>query len=174
MSGSRPALDPLTAATVTVAAVILVNKPVYPLYVWYLVGNGVQASLGTWIATPFIFAIPFLARYSPLAARIALPLIGTFDTLFETKLFGQASGTELFFADCIMLVALSFRAEEKWWQRAMAVLVFAVFVASRYLVGSPLHSWTASDLATLLGLNSFAVACLMVFIAIRYSTVRRD
>ncbi len=169
----RPILDPLTQATVTVAWVIVLNKPFYPLYVWYLVGNGVTASLGTLISAPLFLAIPLLARRSPFMARIALPVVGTFDTLFETKLFGQASGTELFFAACIMLLALSCRAEEKWWQRGMAVLVFAVFVFSRSHLGPPLHFWTDSDLAILFNLNAFAFASLMTFIALRYSGIPR-
>jgi len=174
MAEPRPPLDPLTQATVTFAWVIFLNKPFYPLYVWYLVGNGVVTSLASLISAPFFIAIPFIARRSPLAARTALPLVGTFDTLFETKLFGQSSGTELFFAACIMLAALSFRAEEKWWQRVMAALGFAVFVFSRSYIGPPLHVWTAGDLAVLFNLNAFAVASLMAFIALRYAGIPRD
>lgn len=173
MGETRNATDPLTQATVTVSWVIFINKPFYPLYVWYLVDSGVMASLGTLLAAPFFLAIPFLARYSPLAARIALPLVGTFDTLFETKLFGQSSGTELFFAACIMLVALSFRVEEKWWQRGMAALLFAVFVFSRYYIGMPLHIWSDADLSVLFNLNAFAVAGLTCFIALRYAGIQR-
>ena len=49
----RAPLDPLTQATVTLAWVIALNKPFYPLYVWYLVGNGVVASLATMLAANF-------------------------------------------------------------------------------------------------------------------------
>lgn len=35
--------DALTQATATAAWVILLNKPFYPLYVWRLVGSGVEA-----------------------------------------------------------------------------------------------------------------------------------
>lgn len=170
---ARLSPDPLTQATVTVAWVIVLNKPFYPLYVWYLLGNGIVASLGTLLSAPFFLAIPFVARRFPLAARIALPLVGTFDTLFETKLFGQGSGTELFFAACIMLVALSFKAEEKWWQRGMSILVFAVFVFSRGFIGEPLYAWTASDLAILFNLNAFAVASLLAFVSLRYAGTQR-
>ncbi|MGV4792026.1 hypothetical protein [Rhizobium sp. F40D2] len=173
MNETRQSLDPLTRATVAVAWVIAANKPFYPVYVWYLVGNGVAASLGTLIAAPFFLAIPLLARRSPLAARIALPLVGTVDTLFETKLFGQSSGTELFFAACILLVSLSFREHEKWWQRGMTVLVFALFILSRRYVGSPLHIWADADLAVLFDLNAFAVASLMAFVTLRYAGVSR-
>lgn len=174
MTGAeRSALDPLTQATVTVAWVIVLNKPFYPLYVWYLVGDGVAASLGSLITAPFFLAIPYLARHSGLAARVALPLLGTLDTLFETKLFGSAAGTELFFAACILLVALSFRADESWWQRGAAVFVFAIFVISRNWIGMPLHIWDQSDLSTLLNLNAFAVASLTAFIALRYAGIVR-
>jgi Kef-type K+ transport system membrane component KefB len=171
MTRARPPLDPLTQASVTIAWVICGNKPFYPLYVWYLVGDGVTASLGTLLAAPLFLAIPLIARRAPTAARIALPLVGTLDTLFATKLFGTGSGTELFLAPCIMLVALSFRAEEAWWQRGLAAFVFLAFVFSRYAIGPSLHVWKDVDLSTLLNLNAFAVASLMAFVAIRYSGI---
>ncbi|QND46025.1 hypothetical protein HB780_10035 (plasmid) [Rhizobium lusitanum] len=172
MSGLRTSPDSLTRASITIAWVIIANKPFYPLYVWWLLGNGIVASLFTLIAAPFFLAIPFLASRSPLAARIALPVIGTIDTLFETKLFGAGSGTALFLAPCIMLAALSFHAEEKWWQRGVTAFIFLVFVISRMSVGEPFHTWADADLSILLNLNAFAVASLMAFIALRYAGVR--
>ncbi|SFB62912.1 hypothetical protein SAMN03159496_06110 [Rhizobium sp. NFR07] len=171
MRAQKASLDPLTRATVTIAWVICLNKPFYPIYVWYLVGHGVSTSLGSLLAAPAYLAIPFLARRSPIAARAALPLVGAFDTLFETQLFGQASGTELFFGACIMLVAVSFRADEKWIQRGLAVVVFAVFFLSRHSGGPPYYGWSGADLAALSNLNIFAVACLMAFIAMRYAGI---
>lgn len=165
-------LDPLTQASITVAWVILLNKPFYPLYIWYLVGSGVSASLATLIAMPFYLAIPLIARRSPFLARVALPIVGTLDTFFETKLFGHASGTELFFAACIMLVALSFCDRERWWQRGLAVAVFVIFLISRNVIGTPLHIWPDADLAILFNLNALAVASLMTFIALRYAGKR--
>lgn len=162
-------LDPLTRATVTVAWVIFLNKPFYPLYVWYLVGHGITASLATLISAPFFFAVVLVAKRSPLASRILLPAVGTLDTAFETTLFGQGAGTELFFAACIMLVALSFRPQEKIWQYAMTIFVFCVFVASRTFNGQPWYPWSAGELSTLLNLNIFAVASLLAFIALRYA-----
>jgi hypothetical protein len=166
--------DELTRASVTVAWVIVANKPFYPVYVWWLVGSGTQASLGTLVSVPFFLLVPFLARRAPLWARVALPLVGTVDTLFETKLFGYASGTELFLAPCMMLVALSFRPTEAWWQRGSAALVFVAFVVAHGRLGEPLHVWGAEELSTLFSINAFAVASLMAFVAIRYAGVRRD
>lgn len=169
MTASRPQFDTRTQAAITIAWVIILNKPFYPLYVWYLTGTGVIQSLATLLAAPLYFAIPFIARRSALAARTALPLIGTLDTLFETKLFGQGSGTELFFAACIMLVSVCFEGREKWWQRGCAVLVFAVFLFSRWSIGAPLHVWSDEHLASLFTLNAFAVASLMAFVALRFA-----
>lgn len=166
--------DPLAQAAVTVAWVILLNKPVYPFYVWYLAGEGVFASLGTLVAVPFYLGVVFLVRRSALAARIALVLAGTADTLFETKLFGQGAGTELFFAACILLVAVLFRAKEIWWQRGLAITVFVIFVISRWYVGPPLRIWSDAGLASLFNLNAFAVASLMAFIALRFAGIGRD
>lgn len=174
MRAQRALLDPLTQATVTIAWVICLNKPFYPVYVWYLVGDGVVASLGSLLAAPVFLAIPFIARHSPVIARISLPIVGAFDTLFETRLFGKSSGTELFFGDCIMLAAVSFHSQEKWIQRSVAALVFAVFLLSRHTGGPPLHGWSDADLAIFLDLNVFAAACLMAFIAIRYAGVAKS
>jgi hypothetical protein len=161
-------LDPLTAAAMSVAWVIFANKPFYPLYVWWLVGSGVETSLWTLVAAPFFLIIALSARRYPLAARIGVPLAGTIDTIFETKLFGAGSGTELFLAPCIMLAAVSFHAGEKWWQRGMATVIFCAFAATHSRLGTAIHVWSDKDLAVLLNLNAFAVASLMAFIALRW------
>lgn len=162
--------DDLTKATLTVAWVIILNKPFYPLYVWYLVDAGAAvASLVSLLSMPFFLLIPLLAKKSNLAARVALPLVGTLDTLFETAIFGDQSGTEFFFAACIMLASISFRADEKRWQYVTAILVFIAFFCSRTFLGAGLQSWSADDLATLVNLNAFSAASLMTFIALRYA-----
>jgi hypothetical protein len=164
----KPPLDPRTAASVAVAWVIFANKPFYPIYVWWLVGSGVASSLWTMLAAPFFLAVALMGRRWPLAARCGLPLVGTLDTLCETKLFGSGSGTELFLAPCIMLAAMSFHASEKWVQRGLIVLVFAAFALTHGRLGTALHVFDDKALATLLNLNAFAVASLMAFIALRF------
>lgn len=173
MEGRAPP-DDLTRATVTVAWVIILNKPFYPLYVWWLVGSGVEASLGTLIATPFFLAIALLAPRMPRAARAGLPLVGAIDTVIATKFIGFPSGTLLFLAPCMMLAGLSFLRDEMWWQRGTAAVVFLVFVASYDRLGDALYAWTPAQLDTLFSLNAFAVASLMAFVAIRYAGIRRD
>lgn len=165
--------DQRSSAAVTVVWVVLLNKPFYPIYVWYLTGEGFFASLGTLLAVPLYIGALLMARHSGLVTRVALVLIGTVDTFFETKLFGQSSGTELFFAACIMLVAVLFTEREAWWQRGLAATVFAAFVVSRSFVGPPLRQWSDTGLVSLFNLNAFAVGCLMAYIALRFAGVTR-
>ena len=172
ISGPNPP-DALTRASVTVAWVIILNKPFYPLYVWWLVGRGAQASLGTLIAVPFFLLIPLIAGRMPLAARAALPAIGTVDTLLATKIFGNDAGTALFLAPCIMLVALSFRPRQAWWQRIAGLLVFLVFIITHWGLGDALFVFSAAELATLRSINIVSVASLMTFIALRYAGIAR-
>lgn len=174
MEKSGHEIDQQTRATITIAWIIFANKPFYPLYVWYLSGHTMAALVCSLIAAPFFLAVPFIARRSALTARIALPLLGTVDTFFETKVFGAASGTEFFFAACIMLTALSFRTVEKNWQRALAAFVFLMFVLSRSGVGTQRYGWSGIDLSVLLNLNAFGAASLTAFIALRYAGVVRD
>jgi hypothetical protein len=68
-----------------------------------------------------------------------------------------------------MLAAVSFRTKEKWIQRSVTAVIFAIFLLSRYIGGPPFHGWSDTDLAVLLDLNIFAAACLMTLIAIRYA-----
>ena len=166
--------ETLTRATISVAWLIVINKPFYPLYVWYLSGEVYHVALGAAISLPFFAAIPFLANRSERAARIALPIVGTCDTVVETRLIGQASGTELFFAACIMLAALSFHPHEKWWQRGVVAFVAAGFLISRaFFVPSPPEFGPAVS-SVLLSLNTLAVASLMVFLALRYGASRTE
>lgn len=163
--------DAQTRASVTIAWVIIANKPFYPVYIWWLVGTGVQASLVTLIATPFLLLVPYLASRKPQAARLLLLAIGTADTMLAARVFGEGSAAALFFAPCIMLVAVSFRPEEAWLQRIAAVLVFLAFALDHVWPGTPFHAWSASELAVLRSINILAVASLMTFIAIRYAGV---
>ena len=88
--------DARTSESVATAWIILANKPVYPLYVWWFAGEGVLASTATMLTAPLYAAVILIARRSGFAARLALPLFGLADTLFATKLFGSPSGSGAF------------------------------------------------------------------------------
>ena len=167
-----PPVDALTAASITIAWVVALNKPFYPLYVWWLTGDGVASSPTAVLAAPFFAAIALLGRKYPLAVRAGVPLIGIVDTVLAGMFMGQATGTELYFVACITLIALSFTEREKWLQRAMAPFCFAAFVLfhGRAEFSSP---WSPEDMRALLTLNIFSVASLLTFIALRYAGVPR-
>jgi hypothetical protein len=171
-SSSRP--DPLASAGAAVAWVILANKPLYPVTIWWFVGGGIDASLATLIAAPLYAAVPFLAQKAPLGARVATPAIGLVDTLLATKVFGPGSGTELFLFACGLLAALSFRPHEVWWSRGLIGLIFAAFVAMRLGGGAALYPLPPDQLGRLLGLNIFSAASLFAFIALRFAGADRE
>lgn len=167
------AIDPHAAAVTTVAWLIVANKPIYPLYVWWFAGSGVAASLWTLAATPAFLAIALLGASRPLAARLALPLVGLADTLFATKLFGSASATELFVVPCLLLAVLSFRAAEAGWTRGLVAVLFAAVVLAHGRLGAPLHVWPDDALARLRDVNVFAVASLCAFVGWRFAGLGR-
>lgn len=169
-----PRPDALTQASMTVSWVIILNKPFYPIYVWWLLGTGVGTSALTLLSIPFFLAVPLMAKRSSFYARLALPLIGTVDTVFETWIFGRASATLVFLAPCVLLAALSFRPDEKWTQRGLSCFIYGCFAACWWLIGQPIYPWSSDQLSTLLGVNAFAVASLMAFIGLRYAGLDRS
>ncbi len=170
---AKAPLDALTAASVTVAWVIALNKPFYPLYVWYLAGDGVAVSALTVIAAPFFAALALTARRNPFLTRLGVPLLGIIDTVAAGKFLGQSAGTELFLAPCMLLIALFFRAEEKWWQRGMACLCFLAFFVFHGRMGAPLYAWSPEAIQSLFTLNAFSVASLMAFVTLRTAGIPR-
>ena len=172
-TGPRGSIQALAGASASVAWVVLLNKPFYPLYVWYFVGSGTMASTLTIASAPVYAAIAFYARRAPLASRIALPLAGVADTALAAKLFGGAAGAVLFLAPCAMIAALSFRASERWIVMALLALIYLAFVLLNGGGGAPLRIWSDAELSRLLTLNSFAVASLTAFVGWRYSGVAR-
>jgi hypothetical protein len=157
------------AVVASIAWVIFANKPVYPLYVWAYVGSGVAASALTMVSAPLYLAIALLARRASLGARIALPLVGAADTILATKLFGPASGAELYFAPCAMIASLSFSASEQKIARTILAAIFLAFVVLHGRYGAPWHDWSETELSRLLNLNAFSVASLMAFVGWRFA-----
>lgn len=163
------ALDPLTSAAMAVATVIALNKPIYPLYVWWLAPDALTASLWTMLSFPFYAALPFFARRNAFAARVALVAVGTFDTAAIDAVMGDATGAWLFLLACVMLAAVSFEQAELWTRRIAIAGVFVVFVATFGRFPTPLAgSISPESAATLFKLNAFGAVSLLAFIGLRY------
>ena len=163
-------MNPLASASATTAWVIVANKPFYPLYVWWLVGDHVATSLWTLAAWPLFLAVAHNGAAWPLAARIALPLAGLADTGFSDFMFGAGSGVEAFFAPCAALAALSFRADEAWISRTLTATVFVAFALARYFAPAGLQPWP--DAHTLVNLNLYSAAALTAFVGLRFAAAR--
>jgi hypothetical protein len=163
------ALDPLTSATMSVATVIALNKPIYPLYVWWLAPDALQASFWTAVSFPIWIALPFLARRNPYAARVALVAVGAVDTAAIGAVLGDGTGAWLFLMACMMLAAMSFEAAEVWTRRIAIAGVFALFAAAfgRFPIGLA-GPFSPDSVATLFKLNAFGAVSLIAFIGLRW------
>jgi hypothetical protein len=165
--------DPATAAANFVAMVVAGNGPLYPLYVVALLGGtGVPAFI-TMLASPFFAAVPWIARRSSIAGRLALPLIGTLDTICCVKLFGPGSGMVLFALPCVILAALLFRPREAWLRLALIAAAIAPALLPRTFYGTALVSLSPDQAAALAAINLVSVAMLLGLIALQVATVLR-
>jgi hypothetical protein len=163
-------LQPRTQAAVAVAWVIAANKPVYPLYVWWLAGaDAALGTLATMLGAPLYLAVPFLARRSAFGARALLVVVGLVDTLFITKLLGAASATELFLFACALLALVCFEAREHAFSRAATAIVFVSFVVLHGRYGAALNGWSDATAAKLVDLHAYSVASLAAFIGWRFA-----
>ncbi|MCE1238068.1 MAG: hypothetical protein LWW93_17095 [Hyphomicrobiales bacterium] len=166
-----PSVDPRAAATASIAWLVVINKPIYPLYVWWFVGVGTTVAWATALSAPLFLAIALGAAKWPFLARVALPLVGAVDTMVATALLGQASGTELFFVPCLLLSLVAFSPEEDRPVRLLVAGLFVVFVASHEGLGAGIVPWAAEQASRLLDLNILAVASLSAFIGWSFAGV---
>lgn len=165
-------VDARTAATVAAAWIVLLNKPVYPLYVWWFIGKDAAiGSIATALSAPLYLAIIVYAVRFPYLARIAMPLGGFIDTLVATKLFGAAAGTELFFIPCATLALAAFSAAEYRTSRALTALFFVTFFALHGRYGTTWLGWSPIDAGKIFDLNALAVASLTAFLGFRFSRI---
>jgi hypothetical protein len=167
--GSHP--DPATAMACFVALVLGANGPFYPLYVIAVVGwaRGHAAFL-TMGAMPLFLAVPALARSRPEAARVALWLVGTVNTVWCMKLFGPESGVGLFLLPCIALAAL---LQGRLLTLAAVGLPILPLLMPATTFGPPILALTAAENARLTTLNGFSAACLMGLLTLRLASMLR-
>ena len=162
--------DDLTATANLVAVIVAWNTPFYPLYVWWAAGSsGMPWALASLCSAPFFLAVPFLSRRSALAARVALPLVGTANTVFCTWVFGESAGEQLFLLPCITLGAMLFRPGERLAMLGLAVLPLVAFVGLQGRYPPPPFRYAPEQYAALLSMNAISVGCLTVFLGILFA-----
>jgi hypothetical protein len=166
LSGDQTHAEPSAQAfaSAKTAWIIAVNKPVYPAYVWYFMGSGFWAASVTAWSLPLYVGLALLLRSHSKVLRLGVPLLGLCDTVLAVKLFGAASGAELFFIPCLMLATLAPEAGEQRASRALVATIFLLATTLHGHYGPPLHDWDAAALDRLREVNIFSVACLCAFL----------
>lgn len=174
MSGAAegPTSDPQTAASVSLAWLIAANKPLYPLYVWWLTGH-VWAGAISAISGLAYAALPFLARSNGGWARLGVPVLGMIDTVVAIKLFGPAAGGAFYLVPCVLLAGMALHRREVRWAVGLAVAGFVIAVLLHDRLGLPLFEWTLAQAAALSSLNLYSAAGLSVFIIWRFAGLSR-
>lgn len=163
--------DPAAAATNLVALVVALNGPFYPLYVIGVIGWSGLPAFATMLASPLFFAVPWMSRRNSLAGRVALPLIGTSNSLWCAKLLGIASGVQLFCLPCIMLAALLYRDPERRLGLALIGLALLPLFVPGVILGPPLLPMDAAEAARLVPLNVACIGTLMGLLALQFRKV---
>jgi hypothetical protein len=166
--------DPAARAVNMISLMLAWNGPLYPIYVVLLAGRGTLPwVLLTVLISPFFYAIPYLSRVSSRAARLALPLIGTANTVWCIKLFGVESGVGFFLYPCIVLAALLYREREQWFMLPVlgVTLLFEFVPGAAY--GPAVIQLSSDGAARLSALNAGSVAFLLAFIALKFIDVAR-
>ena len=166
--------DPLAHAGNLVAVLIGTNQPLYPLALYWATGADVTGAFICFLSAPCFLAVPFIARRSSLAGRLALVLVGTFDTLISVKVYGQAGGNELYLGPCLMLAVMLFRKSEWRVSFGCVALIWAALFGLHDRYGASVLGWSAGDYATMMSFNVFYVAMLTVFIALGVGRARGE
>ncbi|TPM37007.1 hypothetical protein FJ967_18035 [Mesorhizobium sp. B2-3-4] len=158
--------DPLVATANLVALVVLWNQPFYPLYVYWSVGPDIAPAFYTFISTPFFLAVPALARVNSRAGRALLPLAGIGNTMLSAKVFGVASGVEVFLLPCILLCFVLFRPGERAVSIVIAAIGMLAFTALHGRYGEPVHLYSTEEYAGFLKMNALSAGTLTAFIGL--------
>jgi len=112
---------------------------------------------------PLYVRFALLSRRNSRIARHGLPLLRLFDTILAAKLFGAASGAELFLFPCLMLATLTPEIGEIWASRILVALIASLALALHGHYHPALYVWDAAALERLREVNIFAVISLCTF-----------
>lgn len=164
--------DPRVAAANFFALLVASNQPFYPLYVYWTVGPEIGPTAWTFLSTPFFLAVPALSRWNTLIGRAMLPIAGIANTLLSAKVFGVASGVEIFLLPCAVLALLIFRPHERWIAAfPLAAVCFLAYFVLHGVYGAPFHLYSEAEYAALLRLNMMSAGGLTAFTALSFSTL---
>lgn len=158
--------DPMVAACNLIALVVASNQPFYPLYVYWTVSAHVWPTVFTFLSTPFFLAVPAIARRYSRAGRALLPIAGMANTVLSARVFGAASGVEIFLIPCALIAATFFRASERLVGFILigAALLIYLGLTGRY--DAPVHIYTNFEYQAFFRLNAMSAGTLTVFVGL--------
>lgn len=163
--------EPLTAVCNRIALLVTSSQPLYPLYVWWIVGGDWWVAFWTFLSTPFFAAVPAVSRRNALAGRMLLPLAGIANGLLSAKAFGTASAVEWFLLPCVLISAFALWDRLKAMAALLALTTVAALLHTHY--GSPLGHFTPDEYTHFRRLNLYSVAVLSIAILWTFIRARR-
>jgi hypothetical protein len=158
--------DPLVAACNLIALVVASNQPFYPLYVYLAVSQHASPTCFTFLSTPFFILVPAVARRSAVIGRALLPLTGMANTILSAKVFGPASGVEVFLIPCALIAAAFFRSSEKLVSFSLLGLAAIIFLGVHGRYGAPVHLYSTDEYLAFVRLNAVSAGTLTVFVGL--------
>ena len=158
--------DPMVAACNLIALVVASNQPFYPLYVYWAVSDQVWPTFFTFISTPFFLAVPAVARRYSKIGRALLPVAGMANTILSAKVFGPASGVEIFLIPCALIAATFFRPSERMIAFLLIGTALLIYLGLSGKYGAPAHSFTVSEYQAFFRLNAMSAGTLTVFVGL--------
>lgn len=158
--------DPMVAACNLIALVVASNQPFYPLYVYWTVSDHVWATVFTFLSTPLFMAVPAVARRYSKTGRALLPIAGMANTILSARVFGPASGVEIFLIPCVLIAATFFRASERPIAFVLIGAAFFIYLGLNGMYGTPLHIYTTSEYHAFSRLNAMSAGTLCVFVGL--------
>jgi hypothetical protein len=164
--------DKRHGAARSLAWVILLNKPFYPLYMLWLAPNAFGPAWLTAISALVYIAAIWLMKTKPLLSRLLIFGAGTADTVIAIKAFGSQAGAEWFFVPIALLVPTMFGPQEEVVRKRLVLVLLAIVLASLPGLGAPIALLTAAETSSLFWMNFYAVTCLTLFILWRFQVVR--
>jgi hypothetical protein len=162
--------DPLVNLAGIIAILLALNEPFYSIFLNVFIGVAARPALVALLPVPFYAAVPFVARRHSLAGRIMLPIVGVANVVLWLKLFGTASGVELYLFVCVLLGAILPRAGERLTMAVALALAFIVYLAiGRNL--APVQTLSADASAMFAATNALSVAILIAMIGLMLSSM---
>lgn len=151
--------DPRMAYGNLVAVLVGSNQPLFPLTLYFVLGDAARPSLWGMVSTLVFCAVPLVARSNGFAAKLLLSLYASLHTAGFVMLMGQGAGFELYFLPCIGLTALLFPARQRLLAWTLCAVPFLLFFAVQRLAGQAGH-FGGEAVASLWQVNAISVACL--------------